>query len=366
MRFHYQEDYCLGLSQAPGIGPLRYQLLLKLFSSAEQAYSATEKSLVDVIGTTATLQFIRFRNSFNPNKTIEEYRERSITVITQYSPLYPRLLLQISDPPICLFALHKDNEPETNSDSVHIAVVGSRQHSAYGKTVTYQIAFELAQSGVTIVSGLALGIDAIAHQAALDANGRTIAVLGCGVDIVYPPHNRGLRQQIIDSGNTILSEFAPGTEPSRGSFVVRNRIVSGISKGVLITEGTDKSGSLITATNAATQGRDVFAIPGPITSATAQAPLILLKQGAKLVTSVDDILSEYALQDGVRRKKLSLNLSPEQQEVCSVIGIAPQFVDDIAAQLHWSIVRVMSILSMLEIEGVIIKDSDGKYALSSI
>lgn len=366
MKFQYQEEYCLGLSQAPGIGPLRYQLLLKLFSSASRAYSATERSLVDALGVTAANQFIRFRDTFNPEKMISEYGEKNITVITQYSPLYPRLLLQISDPPICLFALHKDNRPETNSDSVHIAVVGSRHHSAYGKTVTYQMAFELAQSGVTVVSGLALGIDAIAHQAALDAGGRTIAVLGCGVDIVYPPFNRTLRQQIIDTGNTLISEFAPGTEPSRGSFVVRNRIVSGVSKGVLITEGTDKSGSLITATNAATQGRDVFAIPGPITSATAQAPLILLKQGAKLVTSVEDILSEYALQDGARRKKVSVSLTPEQEEVYTAIGIAPQFVDEIASQLHWSIVRVMSILSILEIEGVIVKDSDGKYALSSI
>jgi DNA processing protein len=211
-----------------------------------------------------------------------------------------------------------------------------------------------------------LGIDAIAHQAALDAKGRTIAVLGCGVDIVYPPHNRGLRNQIVESGNTIISEFPPGSQPTRGSFVVRNRIVSGISKGVLITEGTERSGSLITARDAANQGRDVFAIPGPITSATAQAPLILLKQGAKLVTSSADILGEYRMQDAVRHQKVEARLSNEQQEIYSTLSIAPQFADEIAIQLNWSIIRVMSVVSILEIEGVVGKDADGRYTPTSL
>lgn len=361
MNSYSQEEYCLGFSLAPGIGPLKYQLLLKRFARAKEAFIASEQELGDVLGASVANQFVRFRGTFAPDTLLSDYKKNSITVISQFSPLYPRLLREISDPPICLFALHKDNHPVTNADGVHMAVVGSRQHSAYGKTTTYQITFELAEAGVTIVSGLALGIDAIAHQAALDAKGRTIAVLGCGVDIVYPPHNRGLRNQIIESGNTILSEFPPGSQPTRGSFVVRNRIISGISKGVLITEGTERSGSLITARDAANQGRDVFAIPGPITSATAQAPLILLKQGAKLVTSSSDILVEYKLQDNARHQKVEARLSPEQQEIYSVLSVAPQFADEIAIQLNWSIIRVMNVVSILEIEGVVSKDADGRY-----
>lgn len=362
MNSYSPEGYCLGFSLAPGIGPLKYQLLLKHFGGQEEAFIASEQKLIEVLGVSVASQFVRFRDTFEPDTLMKKYRQNNISIITQLSPLYPRLLHEISDPPICLFALHKDNHPVTNADGVHIAVVGSRQHSTYGKTTTYQIAFELAEAGVTIVSGLALGIDAIAHQAALDAKGSTIAVLGCGVDIVYPPHNRGLRDHIIESGNTILSEFPPGSQPTRGSFVVRNRIVSGISKGVLITEGTERSGSLITARDAANQGRDVFAIPGPITSATAQAPLILLKQGAKLVTSSADILGEYRMQDAVHHQKVEARLSNEQQEIYSTLSIAPQFADEIAIQLNWSIIRVMNVVSILEIEGVIGKDADGRYA----
>ncbi len=366
MDFQYQENVCLGFSLVPGIGPLRYQLLLKRFSSPLQSFNAHRKDLAEVLGDTTADRLVRFRESFDANRFLSEYEKSNITIITQYSPQFPRLLLQIQDPPICLFALHKDNKPLINDDSVHIAVVGSRNYSTYGKSVTYSIVSELAEAGMTIVSGLALGIDAIAHQAALDAGGKTVAVLGCGVDVVYPPHNHVLRKQIIDSGNTLISEFAPGTQPSRGSFVVRNRIVSGMSRGVLITEGTDRSGSLITATNAAEQGRDVFAIPGSITSPTAQAPHILLKQGAKLVTSAADILTEYSLQNEKTRKKVELNLSDDARAVYSLLSSGAEFADEIAMQLKWSIIQVMSVLSVLEIEGVVTKDNEGKYAISSL
>ncbi len=366
MKFPYYENECLAFTLIPGIGPLRYQLLLKRFTTPLKAYAAKRQELAEVLGNSTTDRLIRFRETFNGDKFLSEYAKSSITVITQYSPKFPRLLLQIQDPPICLFALHKDNNPLTNEDGVYLAVVGSRNHSTYGKSVTYSIVSELADAGITIVSGLALGIDAIAHQAALDVGGKTIAVLGCGVDVVYPPHNHVLRKRIIESGNTIVSEFPPGTQPSRGTFVVRNRIVSGISKGVLITEGTDKSGSLITATNAAEQGRDVFAVPGSVTSPTAQAPHILLKQGAKLVTSSTDVLSEYSVQTDKTHEKVELNLSSDSRAVYSLLSSDAQFADEIAIQLKWSIIQVMSILSTLEIEGVVTKNSEGKYVVSSL
>lgn len=364
MNFNHQEEYCLGFALSPGIGPMKYQSLLKHFVTPEKAFKAPGKDLSEILGSSTTIQFLHFRDTFDPNKLISRFGENNITVISQYSPLFPKLLMQISDPPICLFALHKDNRPNTNTGHTHIAVVGSRQNSGYGKTITYQITYELAEAGITIVSGLALGIDAIAHQAALDAKGGTIAVLGCGVDIVYPPQNRLLRQQIINSGNTIVSEFPPGSQPTRGSFVTRNRLVSGMCSGVLITEGTNKSGSLITATNAAHQGRDVFALPGPITSATAQAPLILLKQGAKLVTSSDDILAEYSINKHAHMRKARLTITPEQEQICTILSTESQFADEIAIRLNWSIIRVMSELSILEIQGIVEKDIDGRYIQS--
>jgi len=366
MNYEHQEDYALGFSLSPGIGPMKYQLLLKHFATSEKAFGASYIELSEILGPTTTAHFVRFRDAFNPDKLISQFIDNNITVISQQSPLFPKLLLQISDPPICLFALHKDNRPNTNVDTTHIAVVGSRQNSSYGKTMTYKIAYELSDAGITIVSGLALGIDAIAHQAALDAKGKTIAVLGCGVDIVYPPQNRVLRQHIINSGNTILSEFPPGSQPTKGSFVTRNRIVSGMCSGVFITEGTNKSGSLITATNAAHQGRDVFALPGPITSATAQAPLILLKQGAKLVTTSDDILTEYSISRKSRMGSTMPAITQEQNQVYSILSTEAQFADEIAIRLNWSIIRVINVLSLLEIQGVVSKDVDGRYIQSSV
>lgn len=352
---------CLGFALAPGVGPVGFARLVKRFGDPKKAFNAPAQALMPILGDTLTNRFLQWRGTFSPSEILKKYHAARITTITPYSSLYPPLLKEIADPPICLFALQKDRAPQTTLDALYIAVVGSRRHSAYGKVVTSKIVTELSQEDVVIVSGLALGIDALAHEAAIEAGGKTIAVLGCGVDVVYPPFNRYLYERIIASGNTILSELPPGTQPSKGSFVMRNRIVSGICKGVIVIEGTEKSGSLITAKNAAYQGRDVFAVPGHITSDTAQAPLLLLKQGAKLVTSGQDVLSEYGIAEKKNGHGMA-SLTHEQTQIMKILGVSPRFVDEIAIDMRMNIAEIMTLLSLLEIEGLIEKDIEGKYA----
>lgn len=211
-----------------------------------------------------------------------------IIYITPVDKRYPERLRQIPDPPAGLYVL--GNHPEFLCQDLLLAVVGSRQMSIYGKQVTKQLVKELVRFGYGIVSGLALGIDGVAHTTALDCLGVTIAVLGCGVDIVSPPSHAFLYQRILAQGGIIVSEVPPGCRSSRQLFAKRNRIISGLSLGVLVTEAASRSGSLITARFAAEQGRDVYAVPGSIYSVGSAGPHTLLQQGAGLVTSAEDLL----------------------------------------------------------------------------
>lgn len=360
MDIYNRDECCLGFSLSPAIGPIRYLNLLNAFGDVETSFHANEGDISRVIGPDSAKKFTSFRDSYKPKVYVEHCKRSHIMIITQFSTLYPPLLLQIPDPPICLFALHKDHNPNLTSE-LPIAIVGSRKSTTYGKTVTEQITSDLVASGATIVSGLALGIDAIAHQAALDSHGKTIAVLGCGVDIVYPVSNTSLRQSVLSSGNVLISEFAPGVQPTRGSFVIRNRIISGISRGVVVIEGTDHSGSLNIASSAAHQGRDVFAVPGPITSVNSQAPLILMKQGAKIVSSASDILNEYTAFQSRRNEDPVRELNKDESDVYTLLRRAPQHPDDIVRVLGWNIITVTNILSILEVEGMISVNQEGRY-----
>lgn len=205
------------------------------------------------------------------------------------NPRYPRLLREIPDPPAVLYV--RGSGSKINLEKT-IAVVGTRHMTTYGRDVTKKLVTDLVGRGYTIVSGLAYGVDAVAHQAAIDAGGKTIAVLGCGIDIIAPSVNTDLYWRIVRGHGAIVSEVPPGVRTDKRRFVTRNRIISGLSLGVLVTEGAKKSGSLITASYAAQQGREVFAVPGPVTSMYSGAASFLLKNGAKLVESADDIIEE--------------------------------------------------------------------------
>ncbi len=282
--------YFVAFSAFPGIGPVRFRLLYDYFGSAKAAWQAPSHEFQKTgLGEKLTASFDHFRKTFELEKYLQKLDDLHAHCLSLNDSRYPKLLREISDAPFLLYV--KGRGPKINLDKT-IAVVGTRKTTAYGKEVTRRLVTDLVDKGFTIVSGMANGVDTVAHQATLDAGGKTIAVLGCGIDIVAPRSNARLYHAIADRGGAIVSEMPPGLRPDKGLFVARNRIISGLSLGTLVIEGADDSGALITARNAAEQGREVFAVPGPITSIYSRATARLLKNGAKLVESVDDIMEE--------------------------------------------------------------------------
>lgn len=357
--------YYLGFSYCLGIGPMRFKLLLDTFKTVEKAYQATDTEIKETLDTKTATDFIAFRKIFRPDKTLQELFNKSIQVITLEHALYPSQLASISDPPICLYV--KGNaDILADSRECFFAIVGTRKATSYGLHVGKMFARDLALSGLTIVSGMALGIDSAAHRGALEAKGKTIAILGCGVDIIYPPTNRTLYETIIASGGAIISEFPAGHTVLPGLFVARNRIISALSRGVLVVEGEAQSGALITARYAAEQGRDVFAPPVPITSTMSQAPNILLKEGATLATCVEDILDTYDMKKKSGSKpKIPENLDSFSKTIIEKIIEEPQTADDLCRLLNSKMTALLNSVSLLELRGIIEKNNEGKFAMKS-
>ena len=234
--------------------------------------------------------------------------------------------------------------------------------TSYGQKITQDIVYSLVGSGYRIVSGLALGIDSIAHKSALESGGKTIAFLGCGVDIIYPYSNANLYNSILKKDGLIISEFPPGMNVLKGLFIARNRLISGISRGVIVVEGSDRSGSLITAKYAAEQGKDVYALPGNITSIMSQAPNILIKEGAKPIISLQDIAEEFNLRKKVTFKKSDYkNLSKLEMTLIKVLENEPRSIDEILELTQNEISKVLQSLTNLELKGYVLKNMDGKY-----
>ena len=255
----------IALNRVPGIGPASFRALLDFFhDDVEAAWKAERKELAQAGITQRTIDnLLKLRSTITPQQELEKLAKLRIRVITWKDALYPPLLREIDDAPPVLYTYGR----LTEADRFALAVVGTRNSSTYGLQVTERIVTELAKGSVTIVSGLALGIDTIAHTAALDAGGRTIAVMASGLDTIYPPTNRALAHRIVESGQgVILSEYPLGVKPEGGNFPARNRIISGLSMGVLVVEAPPKSGALITVEHALKQGREIFAVPGSILS----------------------------------------------------------------------------------------------------
>jgi DNA processing protein len=289
-----QTPYFIGLTRVAGIGPVRMRRLLERFGNAETAWHATYADLLDCgLEIKIADALVETRRTTDLDREMERLDAAGARALTWESDDYPERLREVDDSPPVLYTLG-DFAP---SDSWAVAVVGTRRATHYGREVTARLVAELAEAGITVVSGLARGIDSEAHRAALDGGGRTVAVLGSGVDVLYPPENRGLAQRIVEEGRgAIVSEFPLGTLPEPLNFPSRNRIISGLSLGVLVVEAGEKSGALITVAFALEQGREVFAVPGPITSRMSDGPNHLIKQGAKCVTSARDILEELDMQ----------------------------------------------------------------------
>jgi DNA processing protein len=352
----------LALSTVPNVGPIRFISLVKHFGSPEAILSASEKELTGFpdIGPVIASNIKRKVDWELAEKQFGLMEKNKVQLLTFRDEAYPENLKSIYDPPPFLFIKGEIKKEDKNA----IAIVGCRAASLYGKQITEKIGRELAKRDITIVSGLARGIDSIGHLSALEEKGRTMAVFGSGLDVIYPPENKKLVEKIVESG-AIISEFLLGTKPEAPNFPRRNRLISGLSLGVVIVEAGAKSGALLTAQFALEQNREVFAIPGNIGAKNSEGTNQLIKQGAKLVTSVEDILEELNLINSVQQKENSLverdlsQLSEMEKNIYNLIAQKPYHIDKIAQETHVTTSCALSTLLSLELKGFI-KQLSGK------
>lgn len=353
----------LALSTVPNIGPIRYVSLVKHFGSPQRVLAASARELAelpDVGPVTAS----GIKNNVYWETAEEQLglcEKNQVQIVTFKDEGYPTNLLTIYDPPPFLFVGGEIKEEDQNA----VAIVGCRAASSYGRRITERISRELVRRGITIVSGMARGIDSIGHLAALKEKGRTLAVFGSGLDVLYPPENKKLAGQIRSSG-AVISEFFLGTKPEAPNFPRRNRLISGLSLGVVIVEAGNKSGALLTAQCALEQNREVFAIPGSLDSKNSQGTNKLIKEGAKLVTVVEDILEELRISvktegsapPAQTQRDLS-GLSEAERNMFKIISDEPYHIDKIALQASVGVPEALSTLLSLELKGLV-KQLSGK------
>ena len=353
----YQRKYWVGFGLTPYIGPTRLQKLIERFGDVEQAWQASDRELQGVLDERSVASLIKTRSRLSLDEEMEGYGKKGIGVVTIAEAGYPRLLAQIPSPPPVLF-VRGTFLPE---DNLAIAIVGTRRSTSYGREVTSRMASGLAEAGVTVVSGLARGIDAAAHSATLAAGGRTIAVLGSGVDIIYPSEHHQLAERIIENG-ALISDYPPGRKPDAPNFPARNRIISGLSLGVVVVEAPNRSGALITVDFAADQGREVFIVPGSVLSDNSAGCHRMLRDGARLVTCADDVLDD--LRIGQRREQAAvqqaLPLTDAERRLLNHINADPQHIDEIIAAGNLPVAEGLALISMLELKGIV-RDAGARH-----
>jgi DNA processing protein len=356
-------DY-LGLMSIPGIGEVRFRRLLKHFGSPAAVFDAglDQLSEVESIGINEARSIKAGYRRDKIEQLIENLEKNEINIVTIDSDIYPVNLKQIYDPPPLLYY---KGDISICSDSV-IAIVGSRKASAYGKSMAERLTMELVEMGFMIVSGFALGIDTIVHRTALENGGKTAAVLGCGLDIVYPPENRSLFDELIRSG-CIISEFTPGTRPEPHNFPKRNRVLSGLASGVVVVEAGQKSGALITARHALEQGREVFAVPGQANSSGSDGTNNLIRQGARLTTKGEDIRSELETQletppISKSERKSPENLTDDQKLIYLNLDNNGKHIDKISNATGMDVSGLLGNLLEMELSGYVRALPGKRYA----
>ena len=354
-------QYWLAWNKITDIGPKRFYNLLEYFGSLDTAWQAKSGEISKILNLNPKISSRIFeeKNNINPEQELDLIDKHKVNVLTIEDNQYPDNLKTIHYPPPVLYFKGTIIEADKNS----ISIVGSRKATYYGKMVAEKLSKDLALSSLTIISGMARGIDTAAHKGTLSVNGRTIAVMGCGIDYIYPPENRRLAQEIQESG-AILSEFPLFTLPERQNFPRRNRIISGLSLGTVVVEAAEKSGALITADFALNQGREVFAIPGNINSPLSNGSHNLIKQGAKLVENYQDILEEIHMvfsqkTAGKEIVKENTSLNEEEKIIYQLITKEPAQIDEIIAASKLSAGKVSEILLNLELKDLI-KEIEGK------
>lgn len=357
-------EACIALNMLPTMGPVRLRRLLEVFETPERVLAARRDALraVDGIGNDVADQIVNWENLVDLPAELDRIRDFGASVITAESPLYPRQLREIHAPPIVLYVWGELSERDQHA----IAVIGSRRTTHYGMESAKKLSYQLSYAGLTVISGLARGIDTAAHQGALAAKGRTIAVIGSGLSKLYPPENAALAEKIRGGNGAIVSEFSMEIEPDRQTFPMRNRIISGWSHGLLVVEAGLSSGALITVTQALEQGRSIYAVPGHINAATAQGSNRLIQQGAKLVMDAGDLLDdlEILLPEAKPSPEAAVRnlpvLTEEERRVYQAIEASETSIDDISEKAGLASGTVSSTLLRLELKRLV-KQLPGKY-----
>lgn len=352
------------LSYFPKITSKRYRDLIAVFDNLDNVWLASAHDL-QKIGWEEKLaqEFINWKNKLDEEKIAKILEHEDIICLTKEHKNYPKLLKEIYDPPFCLFV-----RGQINNDNHNLAVVGTRKFSIYGKQITEELVAPLARQKINIISGLALGIDSIAHETTLKNEGTTIAVLGSGVNRahIFPSIHRNLADRIIESGGAIISEYPPGTLPTRYTFPRRNRIVAGMSAGTLVIEAPESSGALITSQCALDNGREVFAVPQNITSENSLGPNNLIKNGAKLVTNYQDILETFNLEEirqFIDNKKISAD-SPIEEKILNTLSKEPIHIDIITKNTQLDSHIISATLITMEMRGKVRNLGGMMYVLS--
>jgi len=357
-------EACIALNMLPTVGPVRLRKLLELFQEPQQILAAKRSDLrkVEGIGNEVADQISNWESTVDLPAELQRVHDFGATVITQQSTSYPRSLREIHAPPIVLYVWGE----LLDRDHHAVGVIGARRTTHYGTESAKKLAYQLAYSGLTVISGLARGIDTAAHQGALAAKGRTIGVIGSGLARLYPPENAALAEKIRSGNGAIVSEFSMDIEPDRQTFPMRNRIISGWSHGILVVEAGLNSGALITAAQALEQGRAVYAVPGHINAPSAMGSNRLIQQGAKLVMDASDILEdlEILLPESKPSRETAARplppLSDEERRVYESIDSTETSIDDIAARSELPSSAVSSTLLQLELKRLV-KQLPGKY-----
>lgn len=343
--------YWIGFNLVKGIGAVRFQALLNAFGDAQSAWQASPADLREAgLSPRIVENLVRLRAGVSLEKVWENIQKAKINVLTWEDEAYPRRLKEIDQPPPVLY-LSGEIKME---DEWAVAIVGTRRMTPYGRQVAEEIASVLAGNGITIVSGLAKGIDAVAHQAALNTGGRTLAVLGSGVDRVYPYEHRRLAEKISAQG-ALVSDYPPGTAPEASNFPPRNRIIAGLSLATVVVEAGLDSGALITATFAVEQGREVFAVPGNITASQSQGTNRLIRDGAHPLLDAQDILEVLNLTQVTeqREARAVLPTDPDEASIYRVLGREPTHIDEIRNQTDMPIDKVSATLALMELKGMV-------------
>jgi DNA processing protein len=357
------QEYWLAFTHVHGLGPVRLRQLRARFETLKDAWYADTHTLYESGLPQAVVEDIQqLRKRLEPRSLLDTVQRLGAWVVTLDDENYPPLLREINDAPVVLYGIG-ELLPE---DQLAIAVVGTRRASAYGKEMTRQLVQELVENNVTIVSGLAYGIDIHAHRIALENRGRTIAVLGSGIDILYPSEHRETAREIAHSG-AVITEFPPGTQPERGNFPARNRIISGLSLGTVVIEAPEESGSLQTANLAGEQGREVFAVPGNANSPNSRGTNLLIQDGAKLVLNGQDILKELNLAHRLATTRQTVQTvapaTPLETQILALLTTETLHVDELSRLCQLSVKDINATLAIMELKGMVYQIAPMTYQI---